>query len=197
MGNQNCVADGANPHSMGIILINNSSKDLIISSNACKCPEQHRGFYAAHGKFRPGFEPRSVPKRGGVIQCWMSGREGSAVNPAGWINFNYNFEGGGKMCIIYTSAGLSDGKDQAFVKASIIEDASIIVDVIITNIEHEMGIYSGFKGADAHRQFRITVSDRGGKNCYGTQISQAGENDDEALYEKLVKLLPIAAAFIR
>ena len=190
---QNCVAYGANPHSMGIILINNSSKNLILSQSLCQC-ENHHGFSAVHGKFKPGFEPQSVLRRGCSAKFWMSGREGSAVNPAGWIS--YYFEGGGKMNIQYASAGWSDWKDEAFVRASIIDDESLIVDAIRKNIEYEMGINSGFNGTDSKRQFQITVSDRGGKNSYGTRISEAGEKDDEAIYEKMIKLLPIVAAFM-
>ena len=71
MGN-NCVADGANPHSMGYFLINNSTKKLSLSNDNCHedCKKQS-GFSALHGKFKEGWQPESVIKAGGKSRCWM------------------------------------------------------------------------------------------------------------------------------
>ena len=193
MGNNNCVANGANPHSMGISMINNSSKTLRRSEDLCQCGK-HGGFSADYGKFKIGYTPKLELNRGDSSFCWMSGREGSMVNPAGWIN--YDIEGGGKLCVVFTSAGLTAGNNRAYVKASIEDCDSIIVTAAVKDIEYEMRINSGFE-ADAHRQFEIVFSDRDGhgtksrnkkiirglfrqkkNNNYGTRFAEAGSKCD-------------------
>ena len=101
MGNDLCVASGANPHSMGIYLLNNSSKLLTLSDDGpCRCQSHHRGFNAEHGKFKEGFAPpQEIRANGGDYKCWVSGRAGTAVRPEGW--FSFQVQGGGKLKFKY------------------------------------------------------------------------------------------------
>ena len=162
---QNCVADGANPHSMGYFLQNKSSKKLTLSNDTCQCRE-HRGFSADQGKFKPGWQPKSLIEAGGQTKCWMSGRAGSAVCPAGWII--YDIEDGGKLRIDFNSAGWAEFQNRAFIQAYITNCSSLQVSVTQDEITSVMP--SEFSDTDSHRQFRILVSDYNG----GKQSSTAG-----------------------
>jgi hypothetical protein len=101
MGAELCVASGGNPNSMGIYLLNNSSKLLTLSDDGpCGCRSKHRGFNALHGKFKEGFAPpQAINANGGEYRCWVSGRAGAAVKPEGW--FSYQVQGGGSLKFKY------------------------------------------------------------------------------------------------
>ena len=157
MGNQSCVVDGANPHNMGYFLLNKSSKKLYLSDDTCQCGE-HRGFSADHGKFKLGWQPKDVIESGDNDKCWMSGRAGSAVCPAGWII--YNIEDGGTLRIEFNSAGWADFQNRAFIQAYVTNCSSLQVSVTQEEITLEMP--SEFSGTDSHRQFKILVSDYNG-----------------------------------
>ncbi len=76
MGNQSCVADGANPHKMTMTLTNDTEHTIYLDkSYVCECPEQHQGYHAIHGKFKDGYQPNGsiAPNNWEIII--VSGRE--------------------------------------------------------------------------------------------------------------------------
>jgi hypothetical protein len=158
-GEQSCVETGANPHSMGYILVNRSSKDLTLCSDLCVC-QQHRGFNANHGKFKAGWQPGSTVRAGYQDKCWMSGRDGSAVCPEGWIR--YDVAGGGRVEIVFNSGGwstvFSSGYGMNCAAIQVRSPANILVEVVQGSIESDMP--TGFHGTDRHRQFTITLRDK-------------------------------------
>jgi hypothetical protein len=150
MGNELCVATGANPHSMGIYLLNNSSKLLKLSDDGpCGCSSQHRGFDAVHGKFKAEFAPpQAINANGGDYKCWVSGRDGSAVKPEGW--FSYQVQGGGTLKFKYhyidqTVQVESAGPCSQSVTATVRREA---IDAFMP---------AEFHGSSLH--FRVTLSD--------------------------------------
>ena len=154
MGNS-CVATGGNPHSMGYYLINKSSKRLTLSEVQCSCQYVHLGFSVHRGKYKEGWEPTQSIDAGGNSKCWMSGRAGAAITPAGWII--YNIEGGGTLNIEFDYDEWMDLENQFFLKATIFRCATLKVSVKQKNIEAV--IRNGFKGSDVKRQFEILISD--------------------------------------
>lgn len=125
MGNK-CVASGGSPHLMTMKIINMSASSLSLSSKLCECDERHRGFSATHGKFLR--EPCSVIESSCETTVHVSGREGSAVCPAGWIS--YDIMGGGNLQISYNSAGWSDLQDRKYVRADVTNCSSLTVSVV-------------------------------------------------------------------
>jgi hypothetical protein len=88
MGNQSCVATGGAPHQMTIALVNTSGGDIELDpTKTCECKDKHQGFYAAHGKFN--FIPLTTLRNGCETLIKVSGREASAVNPVGWIQYRW------------------------------------------------------------------------------------------------------------
>ena len=190
LGNDCCVAGGANPHSMGYFLINTSSKKLSLSNEPCQpyC-NRHRGFSAEHGKFKEGWEPRPSIEAGANGKCWMSGREGSAVCPEGWVKYKID-GGGGNLLIIYNSAGWTDLQNRAYMEVSVSKDSPLKVSVEIKNIELEMGTMNGirFQDVDVYRQFVILISDD--SNNLGTKRAFTGEYAQDILLP-IVKGIPL------
>ncbi len=150
MGNDLCVASGANPHSMGIYLLNNSSKLLTLSDDGpCSCSSKHRGFDALHGKFKEDFAPpQRINANGGDYKCWVSGRDGSTVRPEGWCS--YQVQGGGTLKFKYhyndeTVQVESTGPCSRSVTATVRREA---IDAFMPK---------EFRGT--YLQFRVTLSD--------------------------------------
>jgi hypothetical protein len=150
MGNELCVNTGGNPNSMGIYLLNNSSKLLTLSDDGpCGCPSKHRGFNAIHGKFKQDFAPpQRINANGGDYRCWVSGRAGAAVKPEGW--FSYQVQGGGSLKFKYhyinqTVQVESTGPCSRSVTATVRQEA--------------IGAFSGLDEKEFNLQFRVTLSD--------------------------------------
>jgi hypothetical protein len=152
-GEQSCVETGGTPHSMGYILVNRSSKDLTLCSDRCAC-QRHSGFSANHGKFVDGSQPGWRVRAGCQDKCWMSGREGAAVCPEGWIR--YDVDGGGTVEIVFNSGGWSAGMNCAAIQVR--SPSNILAEVVQGSIESDMP--TGFRGTDRHRQFTITLRDK-------------------------------------
>jgi hypothetical protein len=116
MGNQSCVSTGGAPHQMTIELINTSGGDIELDpSKICECPERHQGFHAAHGKFN--FEPARSIHNGYKTIIKVSGREASAVNPVGWIQYRWCENHSAKLYLDYNSAGWTDLQNRSFISA--------------------------------------------------------------------------------
>ena len=156
----NCVADGANPHSMGYYLINESSKKLTLSNQSCACNHKHTGFSAYRGKFKQGWQPQSVIEAGEDNKCWMSGREGALPTPAGWVK--YDIEGGGTLIINYDYDGWGDLENVVFLQAVIYKSSSTKVSFMQKNIKGV--IANGFEDSDLNRQFLIEISNATNSN---------------------------------
>jgi hypothetical protein len=180
---QLCVETGANPHSMGFYLINESSKKLTLSNDICVCGS-HYGFSALHGKFKKDWQPQQTIEAGGESKCWMSGRDGAAVCPAGWII--YKIEGGGTIKIEFNSAGWTDLQNRAFIQASIQNSTSLKV-FVKQNVIQSI-IRNGFEGTDAHRQFVILISND--TNNDGDQSMGAGIYAENIVLPIIEKVSP-------
>ena len=187
---QNCVETGANPHSMGYYLINESSKKLTLSNEICICGS-HYGFSALHGKFKEGWQPQQTIEASGESKCWMSGREGAAVCPVGWIH--YKIEGGGILKIEYNSAGWADLQNRAFIEASILNSSSLKV-FVKQNVIQSI-IRNGFEGTNADRQFVILVSND--TNNDGDKSMAAGIKADNIVLPFIEKVGPLGAMLLK
>jgi hypothetical protein len=192
--NQSCVASGANPHSMGVRLINHSSKNFTLSQHAdhtCQCGD-HRGFSAEHGKFRPDYTPPPTIRSSHAARMWMSGRSGSAVCPAGWIA--YDIEGGGVLQIIYNSAGWTDLQNRAFVLVHVTNCSSLTITIVEKDISRHFG--SEFEGTDLHRQFEITVEDCDPRTINNRQSSCAGLAAENRVLSFVTLVIPGGGLFV-
>jgi hypothetical protein len=154
-----CVADGANPHSMGYYLINESSKKLTLSNQSCTCNDKHTGFSAIRGKFKQGWQPQSVIEAGEDNKCWISGRV-VGPTPAGWVK--YDIEGGGTLIINYDYNGWGNLENVVFLQADIYNSSSTIVSFKQKNIKGV--IANGFEDSDVNRQFLIVISNATNSN---------------------------------
>lgn len=105
MGNNNCVADGGSPHQMTITIVNRSGVDFELDpEQQCLCEAQHSGFYAVYGKFN--HKPQVNLSNGGTPSIInVSGREGSAVCPQGWIRYRATKNHKAIFRISYSSVG--------------------------------------------------------------------------------------------
>jgi len=148
-----CVADGANPHSMGYYLMNESSKELTLSNQSCTCNDKHTGFSAHRGKFKQGWQPQSVIEAGEDDICWISGRV-VGPTPAGWVK--YDIEGGGTLIINYDYDGWGDLENVVFLQAVIYKSSTTKVSFMQKNIKGV--IANGFEDSDVNRQFLIEIS---------------------------------------
>jgi len=169
-GTQSCVQTGSNPHSMGYVLVNNSSKCLTLSDIPCACGN-HRGFSTTHGKFKQDFQPLLSIAPGKSDKCWMSGREASAVNPEGWIHYNVE---GGDTCvrIQFNSSGWSHGAHRIQAGIRVAAPRNISVRILEQSIEDDMP--DGFRGTEVNRQFRIILTDRSSRELNFSNIAVGG-----------------------
>lgn len=134
MGNENCIADGGCPHEMYITFVNWSGSTIELDPNEncenSKCECSHYGFYAAHGKFRQGYCPSQSLNNNTQCNIRVSGREGSAVCPEGWIRFRWVDNRSHKLWITYNAAGWTDFQNKSFVSASIYGTTAMSVTVV-------------------------------------------------------------------
>jgi hypothetical protein len=165
LGNNDCVASGANPHSMVYVVRNDSNEDLELTSRRCpeSCQQRHLGFGAMHGKFKEGFTPKQVLKAHSKHYVWMSGRAGSAVNPDCWIEYNTKDNKAVVLKLLCKGAGWTDLQNRAEIKASFKGDTTLNVSVQVdeTVAQQMRSNNIAVKEIDNHRQFAIVISSTG------------------------------------
>lgn len=167
--NTNCVVSGANPHSMGVVIINRSPQTLVPSGH-CNCGQNHQGIRIEAGKFRPNHVPRTLHP-GESVALWMSGHSWSTICPKGSIMFDIKRDettkGDAKLdnanpgdmesdlTISFNSRGWAELKNDADleVKCTVADLSAVVVSKNVTQF-----FGPEFKGTDEHRQFEVVIT---------------------------------------
>ncbi|RYH16877.1 hypothetical protein EON65_29385 [archaeon] len=117
MGGIRCIGGEPSAHKMHIILVNQSDYNLHPSTRRCKCPEQHGGFNAIHGKFLKGHLPILLDRHN-ELTIIVGVRSGSAVCPVGWFEYT-TLDNSATVICTYASAGWLSGRNRVYVKATV------------------------------------------------------------------------------
>lgn len=104
MGNA-CVAGGGCPHTIDIVITNDTKYELELDQNQdCGQECKHKGFILSAGKIVEGREPPQVIEPFSHVTFSASGREGTAVAPVGKV-FYVNDQENLKIMVSWANAG--------------------------------------------------------------------------------------------
>jgi len=113
MGNA-CVVGGATPHRCDIVVTNNTDFPLQLDLNqSCGLECDHKGFQVTCGKIVEGAEPPLEIDAHSIGRFSVSGREGTAVAPAGKV-FYRNESLNLNVVITWANAGWTTRENASF-----------------------------------------------------------------------------------